>query len=370
MNIYVYDENIYPIEIIDEIMALIWTKRYWSSGEFKLLVPFRDKYNKALQKYSLIYKSDDDEMGIVTDKRVFEDRDKIEKIEVTGRFFSYELEYRHVVNPLVRMDNTQNIVNILVNQNAINPVDSNRKIPLLYNPAQPNLGSGVIDFKSEVGLSTLQQIETLCKYAKLGFKVETDIKARRHNFILYKGADKTAGQTILPPCTFSKEFDNVLEQEFSNNINNLRTMAYVYGQLNEDGSQLVEKVGNGSGRYLKEFYVNAGDIGSEIEINGERIQISESEQRSLLRQKGYEELEKHTEALNFESRIDVNSSLIYKKDFNIGDRVTCVNKKWGVQIDVRITEVIETCEGKGNRIDITFGESLPSLTQKLRQVVG
>ncbi|NBI18754.1 hypothetical protein D1841_09180, partial [Neglecta sp. X4] len=30
--------------VIDEISSLIWTRRYWAAGEFKLLVPFTDRH--------------------------------------------------------------------------------------------------------------------------------------------------------------------------------------------------------------------------------------------------------------------------------------------------------------------------------------
>ncbi|MFQ9555827.1 MAG: Gp37-like protein [Oscillospiraceae bacterium] len=40
----------------------------------------------------------------------------------------------------------------------------------------------------------------------------------------------------------------------------------------------------------------------------------------------------------------------------MGDRVTCINKRWNVRIDVRITEIAETYETSGEEIDITFGE--------------
>lgn len=48
--------------------------------------------------------------------------------------------------------------------------------------------------------------------------------------------------------------------------------------------------------------------------------------------------------------------------------VMCINKRWNVRIDVRITEIAETYETSGEEIDITFGESLPALLTQIRQI--
>ena len=58
----------------------------------------------------------------------------------------------------------------------------------------------------------------------------------------------------------------------------------------------------------------------------------------------------------------------FKKDYDLGDRVTCVNKRWGIKINVRITEVSETYQQNIEEIDITFGESLPALLTQIRQI--
>ena len=41
----------------------------------------------------------------------------------------------------------------------------------------------------------------------------------------------------------------------------------------------------------------------------------------------------------------------------------------GIKINVRITEVTETYQAGKEDIDVTFGESLPALIDKLRQAM-
>lgn len=50
-------------------------------------------------------------------------------------------------------------------------------------------------------------------------------------FSVYEGRDLTAGNTAgNAPCIFSQEFDNIVEQEYTNSVENLKTTAYVGGE--------------------------------------------------------------------------------------------------------------------------------------------
>ena len=42
--------------IVEKISSLIWTRRYWSCGEFKLLVPFTEEHARLLVKENIIIK--------------------------------------------------------------------------------------------------------------------------------------------------------------------------------------------------------------------------------------------------------------------------------------------------------------------------
>ena len=61
------------------------------------------------------------------------------------------------------------------------------------------------------------------------------------------------------------------------------------------------------------------------------------------------------------------SNLKYKVDFYLGDRVTCIDKKWGVTINSRITEIVQTFEEGKRTIEATFGESAPNLLEKIKK---
>ena len=88
----------------------------------------------------------------------------------------------------------------------------------------------------------------------------------------------------------------------------------------------------------------------------------------MIKTRGAAELENYGETINFLSTINTNSNLRFKEDFNLGDRITCKENKWGIQIDARITEVTETYQKGAEEIEATFGDSLPTLVDQIRKV--
>ena len=87
----------------------------------------------------------------------------------------------------------------------------------------------------------------------------------------------------------------------------------------------------------------------------------------MLTSRGLSDLATMIETYTFTSSINVLSNLQYKKDFDIGDRVTCLERRWGLTIDSRITEITQTYEQGKNEIEATFGESFPTLLDVIKK---
>ena len=57
MELYVYSSDMVLQGIVEKIASLIWTRRYWTCGEFKLLVPFTEEHSRMLVKNNIIMKT-------------------------------------------------------------------------------------------------------------------------------------------------------------------------------------------------------------------------------------------------------------------------------------------------------------------------
>ena len=370
--LYVFDHEMLMRGIIENVKSLIWTRRYWSCGDFKLLVPFTERNVDLLKKDRLILKRGDDEAAEIRYVNIRKNLQGSEEIEVQGRFITGWIGKRIIRHQIVTNDNTQNILTRIVAENITDAAAAPRRIPNVYIEGVPDLGSGVIDYASEPFINALLGCENAAKAAKLGFRIWTDVKQRRHYFRVYKGCDLTSDQAVNAPCIFSQEFDNILAQEYTNSIENFRTTAYVGGEDIPGGAarQVVEAGSAAAGLERDEVFINATDLTQTYKDSaGNDVTMTLPQYINVLTQRGNAELEHFAETLGFSSKVNTHSNLKYKADYDLGDRVTCVNRRWGLKINVRITEIAEIYQENIDEIDITFGESLPALIDVLRQII-
>lgn len=372
MELYVYSSDMELQGIVEKIASLIWTRRYWSCGEFKLLVPFTEEHSRMLVKNNIIMKRGDDEAAQIRYVSITKNSQGLEEIEVQGKFLIAWIGKRIIKKQIITNDTTQNILYRIVRENVTNPADTVRKIPdVSIADDDADTESGVIDYTSEQYTNAQLAAETAAKAAKLGIRMRTDARTGTHVFSVYEGRDLTAGNSAgNAPCIFSQEFDNIVEQEYTNSIENLKTTAFVGGEEKEGVARKVTEVGgSAAGLEREEVFINATDIVQEYEDDdGEQVSLTDTEYLALLSARGAEELEQYAETLSFGSKVNTFANLIYRTDYDLGDRVTCVNKRWGIRIDVRITEIAETYQNNVEEIDITFGESLPALLTQIRQI--
>lgn len=372
MELYVYSSEMELQGIVEKIASLIWTRRYWSCGEFKLLVPFTEEHSRMMVKNNIIMKRGDDEAAQIRYVSITKNSQGLEEIEVQGKFLIAWIGKRIIKKQIITNDTTQNILYRIVRENVTNPADTARKIPdVSIATDDEDTESGVIDYTSEQYTNAQLAAETAAKAAKLGIRMRTDARTGAHVFSVYEGRDLTAGNTAgNAPCIFSQEFDNIVEQEYTNSVENLKTTAFVGGEEKEGVARKVAEVGgSATGLAREEVFINATDIVQEYEDDdGTQVSLTDTEYLALLSARGAEELEQYAETLSFGSKINTFANLIYRTDYDLGDRVTCVNKRWGIRIDVRITEIAETYQNNVEEIDITFGESLPALLTQIRQI--
>lgn len=371
MELYVYSPNMVMLGVIEEITSLIWRRRYWECGEFKMLVPFNTKHNNLLQDGNLVIKHGDNEAAEIKYHRTSKNLEGFEVIEVQGKFLSHWLNRRVVATQLVNVSATsQALVRRMVDENCIT-TSAARQLPSFTLHDDATIPGEAIVYNSEEYCNLYDAVVDLSQGSKNGFKVITDRSNGTHQFSTFKGVDYTAGNTAgNPPCIFSQEYDNVLEQEYTKSTEKHRTTAYVTGEEEDDGSKelvVVNDTNTGLGR--KELYVSAGDIKQTYtDDNDNDVTLTDAEYRQALSDRGVEKLEQYPISQAFSSEINSGANLVYREDFDIGDRVTCINKAWNVRIDARITEVAEIYEVKGESLEIQFGESIPSIYKQIKQM--
>jgi len=372
MDLFIYDRDINLLGVIDKIDSLMWTRRFWSCGEFKMLLPFTDYNVTLLRERRLIRKKGDNQLGEIKYIGMKKNSQGTEEIEVQGKFITAWIGQRVIKNQVVAEQPAGNVIGRILDENVISPSDSARVISGISLDLAGDLPTSAISYMSEPFVNVLTACEDIAKASKIGFYLSTDIKSKSHTFKVYSGRDLTSKNLAgNPPCIFSQEFNNITEQEYTASVENLKTMAYVGGEeINNTPRKIVEVGSELSGLDRIEHFADAKEITQKYKnAAGAEVTMSAAQYNNVLLQRGAEEIEARQKNQAFSSKINPCGSLRYKRDFDVGDRVTCINKRWGIKIDVRVTEATEIYEPKGNRVEITFGENLPTLIDKIRQVI-
>lgn len=362
MELYVFDRNLDFRGVLDNFVSLRWIRRYNQAGEFELHCSLNPETLKLLQRENIIWKKDDTEAGYIEYRQLSQDVEGKEILAVKGKFLSGYLNRRIIWSTENLNMTTENAMRTLVNNHAIITANPDRAIP--------NLTLGDLKgFTQLVSYQTsyknlLEEIERLSQLSELGFKVDFDTTNKILVFSVYEGLNRSVNQNVNTRCIFAKEFENVLEQTFTDSLNNYKNIALVAG-AGEGEDRKIITVGSNNGLDRFEGYIDARDLRNMLDDEV----LSEEEYDKLLIERGNTKLAELKDIKTFESKINLNGNLEYKKDFELGDIVTIVNRKWGVTLDSRITEVEEVYEQEGLNINITFGNRVPTLLDKIKQQI-
>lgn len=358
MELYIFNRNIEFKGIVENYNSLRWVRKYHRSGGFELHCSLTPETLNLLKTGNIIWKKGDLEAGYIEYRNLKQDTEGKEILVVKGKFLTGYLGNR-IIWGIENINSTAELaMRDLINKNCINPTNSDRKIDLLTLGELKNYTQNVnyqVSYKN-----LLEEIESISNTSELGIRTLIDIKNKQLIFDVYEGLDRIAGQSVNPPAIFSREFENILEQEYTDILHNYRNIALVAGE-GEGTERELAIIGQGVGLDRYELFVDARDLQKESRTTEEYI--------DLLEERGDTRLAEYKEIKTFDSKINLRSNLIYKEDFNLGDVVTCTSKKWGITINTRITEIEEVYEEDGFNINVTFGNSIPTLIDKIKQVV-
>ena len=383
MELRIFDKTIEPLGAIDELASLLWHIKYFDVGTFSLLAPITDNNSKLLVEGNIIVKHDgkrevtDAAGGVwrraaqITYVHITKDENGLEQTEAQGFMLGWWLNKRCIYPQIVATAANQWLINTMVKKNCGSEASAKRRFPQFIILGQETMSGSNVEYANEVCANLGQEVKARAQAGKLGYDILINERTKQYGFYLYKGKDLTAKNSAgNTPCIFSRDFDNVNEQEYTASIENCGNFIYVQGAADDNGSQPMTTVDgeNATGLDLTEVFCDATDIARKYQSGETEITIPLNTYMLMLKTRGGAELESYGKTINFVSTINTNSNLKFKVDFDLGDRITCKEEKWGIQIDARITEVTETYQKGAEEIEATFGDSLPTLVDKIRKV--
>lgn len=370
--------------VVDAFESFIWTERYRTPGDFEIYIPVDKSPLEYLKRDYYVWRKDTDYLMVIEDVQIDTDAEVGPHITVTGRSLESFLERRVIAYRTVINGNLQNGIQRLLNENAISPSDTERKIPgLRFIPSKDERVIALVMNANLLGENLLEEIETLCELNDLGFRITYNEPMSTLDFELYFGENRSYDQEKNPWVVFSTEYGNLLSSSYFESARGLRTAVVVAGDANYENGQVVIDVDGQpemKGLDRREMFITASDIETpNPTVNEESIRERLEERnktereiqatidqaladalaqdtetyKSQLRQRGKEELAKTYITESFEGVVEAIRQYVFQRDFFIGD-VVQIRDEYGKEAPSRITEVVRSHDSTGETITPTF----------------
>lgn len=343
--INIIDNQFNWLGIIEEYESFISSSNYSGISSFELHLHENVEGVDKLIKENIIYK-DLDKAYIIMFRSIN---------SITGKVVIRGLELksffkRWLVFPPSEMDtfrvndNVETIIKLYASETLIRKGINNIIV-------KPSLARGIKTVYQSRYKVLSEEIEKLSVLSGLGWDIKLDLENKKFVFDVVEGRNLSSEQNILAPAIFSIEYDNIANQELVESLFDYSNVAIVGGQ-GEGRNRKIEIVGDSIGLDSYELFVDARDVEDETDLPDRALQ----------------KLSERKEILNFDSEVLADQNLKYGVDFKLGDIVTIVNNKWNLKVDRRIEEVTEIFEVNGFKLEVSFGEGLPTIIDKVNAI--
>lgn len=371
MQIEVYKMTVDSINLLiefeavcDSFSSFLWDVEYYSCGSFEIYISATPENLKIFRMGRIIGRSDDKQhYGIIEKIKLNADAENGDYLTISGRFLMCLLERRVIYPSLVSISERtySAIVREAVSTNCMMRGEGLvRMIPgLKLGETTGKCWEKMTCLKISY-VNLMEWIYTICE--TIGGTANIRLQKEENNvfsliFDLSEGTDRSISQNENPHIIFSDLYNNLLSFDYTLDYSKYCNFAYIHGS--GEGAKRKHTIfynGDKIPQFLEryEISVDARDLSSEVQINGETTEISDSEYMVLLKQRGQEKLVPFTE--KSESTIAVDSQQYqYNKDYFLGDFVTVEHQRFGlIQPKKQLVGMIESFDRNGRSLTPTF----------------
>lgn len=351
MEIYILDDLLRRIEVIDEFVSMIWTERWRDSGDFELQIQATPAMKTLLVSgKQLVITESDRVMEIEFAEDAVDDEGK-KLLKITGPSLEDILKRRVAMNGLTGPtpsndwtitgtpgDIARWVFRKICREGMLSPSDV---IPFLKEGSLYPVGSigedtvvRTVDIKID---TVFKVIKDICDQYDLGFRIVRNQDESELYFDIYAGNNLTTQQSSSPAVIFSPDLENMKNTTEVNSIKDYANVAYVFSK---NGSRIVyadNADATTAGFQRRIVMVDAG----VDDPAGQALQ-------DILLAKGLEELAKHRPLMAFDGEVDQYSDYKYGRDYNLGDLVEMRSGDGSIN-EMRVTEQIFVSDAQGDR---------------------
>lgn len=350
----IIDKDFNLIGEIDDYESLIFIRRFFRVGEFEIHISL-DKQNadKLIEDNLILLGADTRKVGIIEHCEKDTNEQGQDVLIVKGPTLKGITKRRITVPDNTTgydriKGNAETVMKYYVNNNIVTPADILRKIAQVAL-ATDNKRGIVVPWQTRYeGLDDI--LGQIAEFTKLGWDITLDLQNNKWLFDIVEGRNLTSDQDILPPVIFSLDFDNIKTKHLMKSFMDYKNVGYCGGK-GEEENRLIQQVGSISGIDRREVFIDCSDAENVDELTAN----------------GQQKLDEFKKIESFEAQILPQGSFVYGKDYDLGDTVTVMDRKWGVILNSMITEIKEIYEINGFNLETTFGTTIPNILTKFKR---
>ncbi|MFD3260833.1 siphovirus ReqiPepy6 Gp37-like family protein [Paenibacillus lentus] len=337
---------------IDDYESLQFTRRFYRPGEFELHIALgKQSVDQLLLDRVICINNQPHKSGIITHTEIMQTDQGVETLMVRGSTLGGVFDRRLTVSDTYDRVRgaAETVMKHYVNNHIVHGIYAERRIPFFI--LAPDQGRGKVTPWQTRYEQLSDVIQEIAEFCDIGWGVSLDFSNKKWVFDVLPGRDLTTAQSALPPVIFSHEYDNIQSQQYVDSYIQYKNVGYSGGPV-EDEDRLIQIVGNrASGLARREVFLDCSSAEDLVEL----VELGE------------QKLSEFKRIQTFNGMILNTGSFVYEQDWDLGDRVTLQNLKWGLTMDSRITEIKEIYE-PASTLEIALGNEIPTITKFVKQL--
>lgn len=371
LKLEIFDKNFEFYGQVNKFSSVSFTQKFDSVGTFDLWCPINNENSLLIQRDRFIL-IEEDVSGIIS----FISKEE-KKMHVKG-YLTVGLLKRRCIFPTIIESNVNPakaaadfVYKLFVNSRyAGNNLHLLRFVSNFEVKEQDYSAFGSEKITTQATGTMLDaKLEDLAQAYNFGFDILADAKSKKFIFQILKSEDRSIDQKKNPPVVLSSDFSSILTSSYLVNASSYANDIFCAGQDNQQNERewvfLSVDGKSYSGFDRIESFVDARDI--SIEDDQGIFMDSDAYGKLLLDRAKERSVENElSETYNASILLDA-SPFAYKKDFQLGDKITIEDKILNVKVNAKITEVTKEFSSSGINVNFTFGYEKPLLMNSLRR---
>jgi len=350
MEIYVLDNSLSVLGVVDEYQSLIWTERYYEAGDCEVYVKANKKNLDMFKTGNFITIKEQSTFCRITSVNIHTDANNGAWLIVKGKDARSILNQRVVIQQKYVYDYAKNIIKGLIEDNLTNATQANRNLSNL------NLDTDITPddyFRQDTDFFYLfDKIVEICRLFGYGSRMKWYTNGMMA-FQLYVGKDRSASQSVNDMVVFSEDYNNLSGSDYTYDETTFKNAAYIAGE-GEGVDRTLMQINEGTGIERYELYVDAKSLSKK----GDGGDLTDAQYENMLTDYGKQQLIDHLGISSFSGTILTNAdTYTYGTDYSLGDIVTIQNPL-GISYDARVVEVIESDDAQNGHVYIPKFENI------------